>query len=266
MAKSEKPTRSKVPTRPDSVRKGSGFRKNQPSAKPRAANQHASTEVQRGKMTEKRWQDYLANVANGMPHRDAAHAVKLTMQTVDAYLISNIAAAGQLHDAKVLWNRRDWPLEKIEDVLLQISLGKTIKQAFDECGIERSRVASLYRIFLTDKSIRKWYDDARALWAEAMADEAMEISDATHNDRNEDGKIDHEVINRDRLRVDTRKFLMGKFAVRRFGDTKHHVHEGDINVNHAAVLSGGRKRIEQLHARRSGKTIEGEATPVEQEG
>jgi hypothetical protein len=219
-----------------------------------------------GKMTDKRWTDYLAGIANGLSHRDASHAVGLTMVTVDAYLISNVAAAGQLRDAKVLWNRREWPIEQIEEVLVQISIGKTIRQAFDAVGIERKRVASLYRLLLQDKALRKWYDEAREMQAESYADEIIDIADMTHNDRDEDGKIDHEVINRDRLRVDTRKWLSGKWNVRRFGDTKHHLHEGELNINHAAVLSGGRKRIEQLHARRKGQTVEGESEVVENNG
>ena len=214
-------------------------------------------------MTEKRWTDYLAAIANGTPHREASHAVGLTMQTVEAYLISNVAAASQLRDAKVLWNRREWSLEDIEAVLSSVACGKTMKQSFDAAGIPRERVASLYRLLLTDKALRKWYDEARELATESMADDVIDIADSTHNDRDDDGKIDHEVINRDRLRVQTRQWLMGKFVPKRFGDNKHVHHEGELNINHAAVLSGGRRRLEQLHAKRNGTTIEGEAEAVQ---
>lgn len=216
-------------------------------------------------MTEKRWTDYLANVANGFSHKEAAHGVGLTMVTVDAYLVSNVAAAGQLRDAKVLWNRREWPLEHIETVLQHIASGNTIRQAFDAAGIERERIGSLYRLLLQDKALRKWYDEARELQAESYSDDIIDIADARSEDRDEDGKINHEVINRDRLRVDSRKWLSGKWAPRRFGDTKHHLHEGELNINHAAVLSGGRKRIEALHAKRKGVTIEAEAETVTNE-
>ena len=252
MAKAEKPGYHSGKGSPRSSQKGAlRKRRNQPTPAPGS-----------GKMTEKRWTDYLANVANGHTHAEAAHGVKLTMQTVDAYLIANVAAAGQLREAKLLWNRREWPLEQIEEVLVHISLGKTIRQAFDDCGIDRQRTASLYRLFLQDKAIRHWYDDARSLATEAMADDIMDISDSRDYDRDEGGKINHEVINSDRLRVDTRKFLMGKFVPRRFGDTKHHLHEGELNINHAAVLTGGRKRIEKLHAERKGTTIEAETQEV----
>lgn len=251
MAKSEKPQHvraGKRVTRPTGAKRK---RVNQPVPTPNS-----------GKMTEKRWADYLANIANGFTHKDAAHGVGLTMATVDSYLISNVAAGGQLRDAKLLWNRREWPLEQIEEVLLHISLGKTMRQAFDDAGLAKERIASLYRIFLQDKTVRHWYDDARSLATESMADEIVDISDARADDRDGEGKILHETINRDRLRVDTRKFLMGKFVPRRFGDTKHHLHEGELNINHAAVLSGGRKRIEKLHAARKGTVVEAEVVEV----
>ncbi len=226
-------------------------RKNQPVVKDTA------------KMTEKRWTDYLAAIANGTPHREASHAVGLTMQTVEAYLISNVAAANQLRESKLLWNRREWSLEDIENLLAQVAMGRTMRQAFREVGIPRERIASLYQLLLRDKALRKWYDEARELATESMADEVIDIADSTHNDRDDDGKIDHEVINRDRLRVQTRQWLMGKFVPKRFGDNKHVHHEGELNINHAAVLSGGRRRLEQLHAKRNGTTIEGEAEAVQ---
>jgi hypothetical protein len=230
-------------------------------AKKKRANQPVPT-PNGGKMTDKRWQGYLANIANGFTHSEASSGVGLTMPTVDAYLISNVAAASQLRDAKLLWNRREWPLEQIEEVLMQISIGNTIRQAFDKVGIERKRIGSLYRLLLQDKALRKWYDEARELQAESYSDDIIDISDETMNDFDDEGKVNHEVINRSRLRVDSRKWLSGKWAPRRFGDTKHHLHEGDLNINHAAVLSGGRKRLEKLHAKRKGQTIDGEVTEV----
>ena len=151
-------------------------------------------------------------------------------------------------------------MDEIENVLAEIALGKTIRQAFDAVGIERKRIGSLYRVFLKDKAIRKLYDEAREMQAESYADDIIDISDETMHDfktkENGDEVPDHEVINRSRLRVDSRKWLSAKWAPRRYGDTKHHLHEGDININHAAILSGGRKRLEALAAKRKGATIE----------
>lgn len=253
MAKSPKPH---IPI--PSVRGAKRKRATQPT-RSKASN---AGKLDKAMMTAARWDKFIANTANGLKTREAAHASGISLRTVDAYLISNVAAAGQFRDAKLLWNRREWPLDQIEEVLLHISLGKTIRQAFADAGLPAERIGSLYRLFLQDKAIRHWYDDARTLATESMADEIMDIADARSADRDEDGKINHEAINRDRLRVDTRKFLMGKFVPRRFGDTKHHMHEGEVNINHAAVLSGGRKRIEKLHAERKGTVIENDSGRV----
>lgn len=213
-------------------------------------------------MTTLRWQTIIEATANGASHRDAAKAAGISVRTVDAFLISNVAAGTQLRDAKLIWNRREWPLDQIENVLNRIALGKTVKQAFDDCGIERARLGSLYRVLLKDKQIRKLYDEARELQAESYADDIIDISDGSGADRDEDGKINHEAINRDRLRVDSRKWLSGKWNLKRFGDLKQIEHKGDLNVNHAAVLSGGRKRLEKLNATRKGTTIEHETVEV----
>lgn len=254
MAKSLKPGTARLnATKPTSVgRKGSkAKRSSQPVKTPRG-----------GSMTDKRWADYLAGIANGLSHREAAHSVKLTMVTVDAFLISNIAASSQLREAKLLWTRRDWPTERLDDVLEQIATGRTIRQAFKAAGISVDQIGSLYRLLLTDKVLRKLYDEARELQAESYSDDIIDIADARDFDRDAEGKINHEVINRDRLRVDARKWLSGKWAPKRFGDTKHHLHEGELNVNHAAILSGGRKRLEALHASRDGKTVDHETQTV----
>ena len=207
-------------------------------------------------MTALRWQTVIEATANGATIREAAKQAKISTRTIDSFLISNVAASGQLRDAKQLWNRREWPMEKIEDVLQHVALGKTVRQAFDKAGIERKLLAPLYQILLRDKAIRSLYDEARELAAESMADEIIDISDERSTDRDEDGKIQHEVINRDRLRVDTRKFLMGRFVPKRFGDNKHIHHEGNVELNHAAILTGGRKRLEKLAEKRKGSTIE----------
>jgi len=57
---------------------------------------------------------------------------------------------------------------------------------------------------------------------EALAEEILEIADDGINDtyETEDGKekVNQDVINRSRLRVDTRKWLMSKLAPKKFGE------------------------------------------------
>lgn len=231
-----------------------------PGARKKRSNQPKALAGE--KMTPKRWDTYISAIANGKKHREAAHEANISVRTVDAYLISNVGAAGQLRDAKLLWNRREWPMHKVEDLLEKIAMGCTVKDAAHRCDIDEKRLPSLYRVLLQDKAIRKMYDEARELGAEVMADDIIDISDDRERDWDEEGKANHELINRSRLRVDTRKWLMGKHVARRFGDTKHHVHEGELNINHAAILSGGRRRLEQLQEKRKGATIDNDTQEV----
>lgn len=85
---------------------------------------------------------------------------------------------------------------------------------------------------------------------EAMAEEILEIADDGLNDfKQVDGRqvVDQENINRSRLRVDTRKWLMSKLAPKKYGDRT--VLAGDpenpINVSLADAISAARKRASE---------------------
>ncbi len=66
--------------------------------------------------------------------------------------------------------------------------------------------------------------------ADALFDEALEIADDASGDwsTDKDGKktLDHEHVQRSRLRVDTRKWAAGKLAPKRYGDKLQHTGEG----------------------------------------
>ncbi len=74
------------------------------------------------------------------------------------------------------------------------------------------------------------YARARARQADALFDEALEIADDASGDWavDKDGKktLDHEHVQRSRLRVDTRKWAAGKLAPKRYGDKLQHTGEG----------------------------------------
>ncbi len=79
--------------------------------------------------------------------------------------------------------------------------------------------------WLADKKkadFREQYVYAREMQADALFDEALEIADDASGDwtKDKDGKkvLDHENIQRSRLRVDTRKWAAGKLAPKRYGD------------------------------------------------
>lgn len=65
------------------------------------------------------------------------------------------------------------------------------------------------------------YARARMLLTESLVDEIIEISDDKSRDfvQTDDGlKVDHDHINRSKLRVDSRKWLASKIAPKLYGD------------------------------------------------
>lgn len=73
-----------------------------------------------------------------------------------------------------------------------------------------------------DQQFAQRYAHARSLGLEVIADEIMEISDDGRNDwiEREEGGMDanHEHINRSKLRVDSRKWLLSKMRPDKYGD------------------------------------------------
>ncbi len=87
--------------------------------------------------------------------------------------------------------------------------------------------------WLADKTkvdFRDQYAHARDMQADALFDEALEIADDVSGDwsTDKDGKkvLDHEHVQRSRLRVDTRKWAAGKMAPKRYGDKIQHTGDG----------------------------------------
>ncbi len=87
--------------------------------------------------------------------------------------------------------------------------------------------------WLSDKKngdFRDQYAHARELQADSLFDEALEIADDASGDwsTDRDGKkvLDHEHVQRSRLRVDTRKWAAGKLAPKRYGDKVQHTGDG----------------------------------------
>lgn len=88
------------------------------------------------------------------------------------------------------------------------------------------------------------YAVAREAQMDAWADEILEVSDDGSNDwldrELRDGRIervvDTEHINRSRLRVDARKWIMSKIAPKKYGDKIQTEHSGSIGVRHEDAL------------------------------
>ncbi len=104
------------------------------------------------------------------------------------------------------------------------------------CRAERMPAESTVRGWAIDdvEGFSAQYARGVELRAMRWAEEALEIADDGTNDwikrRSEDGEVqvifDHEHIQRSRLRVDTRKWLLSKVLPKVYGDKLQHTGEG----------------------------------------
>ncbi len=108
------------------------------------------------------------------------------------------------------------------------------------------------------------YARAREIGMESMADDVLTIADDDTGDTLPDGSPNSANVQRSRLQVDTRKFLMAKLAPKVYGDRVEVEHTG--TVEHAVTLSD-RERMRRLASflaqdAAAGVTIEGTARPT----
>lgn len=113
----------------------------------------------------------------------------------------------------------------LEVVLARLRQGETLRAICRDEGMpDHSTVLEWVRDDRDDFANR--YARAREAGAYAMADELLEISDDGSNDwmerQRRDGTketvLDHEHVQRSRLRADTRKWLLSKILPKVFGD------------------------------------------------
>lgn len=98
---------------------------------------------------------------------------------------------------------------------------------------------SVYEWLSDDNEFANRYARACEIRADKMADDILTICDSTEDDIiiDSDGNhiTNHNVIQRDKLRVDTRKWLLSKLAPKKYGD-KIDVTTGGDKVNNLTML------------------------------
>ena len=105
-----------------------------------------------------------------------------------------------------------------------IASGKSLRSY---CKIKGNPSMSMVMRWLFDEDkteFREQYAHAREAQAEVWADEIIDIADECEKDADPDGKINHENINRSRLRVDSRKWVASKLLSKKYGDKIAHQH------------------------------------------
>lgn len=105
------------------------------------------------------------------------------------------------------------------DICDRIASGQPIRKVCKELGIGSE---TIYKTIASDDEFAKRYARAKEKQAEVIAEEILEISDDATNDFevDEEGNsvVNQENIQRSRLRVDSRKWILSKLLPKKYGD------------------------------------------------
>lgn len=109
--------------------------------------------------------------------------------------------------------------------------GKSLRDALKQ----KMSPSKFYDLLEEDKEKEKRYARACEERTELIADEIMEIADNRGNDivTLKDGRevVDNAVVQRDRLRIDARKWLLAHLNPKKWGDRIDVEHSGNVVLN-----------------------------------
>jgi hypothetical protein len=104
--------------------------------------------------------------------------------------------------------------QKISKVLAQMREGKSLRQSAESAGVARQTFLDWVD---KDEELAGQYAHARAAMIDKIADDILTIADEDLIPTGE-GKVDSAMVQKQRLRVDTRKWLLSKMAPKKYGD------------------------------------------------
>lgn len=121
----------------------------------------------------------------------------------------------------------DYTLDKADQICDWYSNGKTLTKCCQDLGIGRT---TLYRWMVAHQEFSERLARARELFADAIADEVLDIADTVeegevveegYDGNGEFKKVKTEdAIQRSKLRVETRLKLLAKWSPEKYGDKK----------------------------------------------
>ncbi len=128
------------------------------------------------------------------------------------------------------------------DICRRLAEGETLRAICRDVAMPGKTTVLRWLGDKKNADFRTQYAHAREMQADALFDEALEIADDASGDWavDKDGKktLDHEDVQRSRLRVDTRKWAAGKMAPKRYGDKIQHTGDGGGPIRTEVDLTG----------------------------
>lgn len=118
-------------------------------------------------------------------------------------------------------------------ILVQrLSEGETLREIAKDWEIPYGRLAQWV---IEDRERSEQYNVALKLWADAIAQECVAIADEQNEVEKRDGTTFDPDVPRDKLRIDTRLRLAGKWDRNRYGEQTKVEHSGSLSL--ISVLS-----------------------------
>lgn len=192
--------------------------------------------------TPERWALCIGYICEGLTTTDAVELAGIPRVLLNGFLRTDPRVRAQWEEAKLAALRNAWDIDTIEGIMADIAAGHTIKKCVEEKrGLSRE---AFFKLALADPLIKEMYDEARKVQAETMSDDIVEIADEDDGDMTFDGKGNSANVNRSRLKVDTRKYIMAAVHHKRWAAKSSHEHDHKVIVDHAARLEEARARAE----------------------
>lgn len=125
--------------------------------------------------------------------------------------------------------------EIIDDICNEIQTGKSLRSVLKNEGMPNTQ--AFYDWIDSDAEKSKQYVRACEARADSIFEDILDIADDSTNDTQfidigdvEIEKTNQENIQRSRLRVDARKWMLGKMNPKKYGDKIQNEHSGEINI------------------------------------
>lgn len=129
--------------------------------------------------------------------------------------------------------------QKLADKICeQLSVGKSLRTVC--IADDMPAISTIFEWFRTKEGFSEQYEKAKQESTDAMAEEIQDIADNGTNDwieielKDKNGRVtgtkevlNHEHVQRSRLRIDTRKWLMAKMKPKKYGEKLDLTSDGD---------------------------------------
>ncbi|AXY22817.1 hypothetical protein CD178_02061 [Komagataeibacter saccharivorans] len=121
-----------------------------------------------------------------------------------------------------------------DEILERLSDGESLASICDQKGMP-SRGAVNHWVLTDHDGFASRYACAREAGLMTLADDILVISDDGRNDTYQDAdgndRVNQDVVQRSRLRVDSRKWLLSKLLPKQYGDKLNLEHSGEVAMN-----------------------------------